>query len=385
MSNDPLPQPVAATETEPRRRRWRQHGEDSVQAAQVSLGGEACAEASQLQPALNALDIACLLRAGPAAEEAARAQCACGGKDARGVRARHAREALNIIEAGGYDSPESGEWVSIQALVAAAVTTSVHYPDQSWHNSTLPPVPSDLRPVAPIVHCCTVLSAMQALAGGATMGVLNFASARNPGGGFTTGAEAQEESLARSSAIYPCLMKHFESFYKPNRNAQSGVYTHDLIYSPRVPVLRDEAGQLLNQPYLADFATVAAPNLGVMLKNYGREAERLAEHALRERIGRILHTFASNGAVNLVLGAWGCGVFGNRPSTVAALFDQHLQGRFRGRFNSVVFAVFDPEMARIFTDLLAGRTPSHASENCASKCEKGRAKGAAGSKRTGRR
>ncbi|HEX4516360.1 MAG TPA: TIGR02452 family protein, partial [Polyangiaceae bacterium] len=35
--------------------------------------------------------------------------------------------------------------------------------------------------------------------------VLNFASARKPGGGFLGGAKAQEEDLARASALYACL------------------------------------------------------------------------------------------------------------------------------------------------------------------------------------
>ncbi|HBR75644.1 MAG TPA: TIGR02452 family protein, partial [Cyanobacteria bacterium UBA11159] len=37
------------------------------------------------------------------------------------------------------------------------------------------------------------------------IGVLNFASAKNPGGGFLRGTQAQEESLARSSALYKSL------------------------------------------------------------------------------------------------------------------------------------------------------------------------------------
>merc|ERR1712048_369839 len=68
--------------------------------------------------------------------------------------------------------------------------------------------------------------------------------------------------------------------------------------------------------------------------------------ALHERIRRVLHTFASNGCVDLVLGAWGCGVFGNDPATVAQLFNQAL-GEFTC-FRRVIFAVLDPKMAKVF-------------------------------------
>merc|ERR1712113_311861 len=91
------------------------------------------------------------------------------------------------------------------------------------------------------VRCCTTLAAAQDLAMSADCvaapGVLNFASARNPGGGFTTGAQAQEESIARSSGLYPCLTKYFDEFFIPSRRAPSGAYTHAMIYSPAVPVL----------------------------------------------------------------------------------------------------------------------------------------------------
>merc|ERR1712173_391926 len=114
------------------------------------------------------------------------------------------------------------------------------------------------------VRCCTSLAAAQDLATSATRiappGVLNFASARRPGGGFRNGAGAQEESLARSSAIYPCLAIHFDTFFVPNRRAKSGLHTHDLIHSIGVPVFRDPNGALLADPYLVDFVSAAAPN-----------------------------------------------------------------------------------------------------------------------------
>jgi uncharacterized protein (TIGR02452 family) len=234
------------------------------------------------------------------------------------------------------------------------VDASIHIPAAAWPKALAKPDrKSGKHELQVEVHCCTVLAAAQELArcksSSAVPGVLNFASARNPGGGFTTGAEAQEESLARSSGIYPCLSKHFHAFFLPNRQASSGLYTHDLIFSPAVPVLRDEYGVVLEEPYLVDFVTAAAPNCGVLEGRYGaREAAEQCQNALKERMHRVLHTFASNGCVDLVLGAWGCGVFRNDPATVARLFNEVLKDL--GCFQRVIFAVLDPRMAQTFAN-----------------------------------
>ena len=76
---------------------------------------------------------------------------------------------------------------------------------------------------------------------------LNFASAHNPGGGFQNGAEAQEESLARSSGLYPTLMAN-PGYYQANGHAKTKLYTHHMIHSPDVPVFRDDEGTLLAHP-----------------------------------------------------------------------------------------------------------------------------------------
>ena len=66
---------------------------------------------------------------------------------------------------------------------------------------------------------------------------LVFASAKNPGGGFLSGAQAQEESIARSSALYPCQTAAGE-FYSFHRRQGDLRYSDRVIYSPHVPVIR---------------------------------------------------------------------------------------------------------------------------------------------------
>jgi uncharacterized protein (TIGR02452 family) len=61
----------------------------------------------------------------------------------------------------------------------------------------------------------------------------------------------------------------------------------------------------------------------------------------------VLATAEQHGHRVLVLGAWGCGAFGNDATLVADAFAAWLEGpRFRGCFEHVVFAVWDPRPGR---------------------------------------
>jgi uncharacterized protein (TIGR02452 family) len=166
---------------------------------------------------------------------------------------------------------------------------------------------------------------------------LNFASATKPGGGFINGAQAQEESLARSSALHPSLLAADE-FYTYHRAHRSPLYSDRIIYSPGVPVFRDDRGELLDRAYPVSFLTAAAPNRSAAERDRPALLP-LIPVALARRAARILRVAAAHGHTEIVLGAWGCGVFGNDPDEVAGIFAAAL--RDAPWFERVVFAILD--------------------------------------------
>ena len=183
-------------------------------------------------------------------------------------------------------------------------------------------------------------------AGPGPVGVLNFASARNPGGGFQSGSQAQEESLARSSGLHASLMSAWQ-YYERNRGDPSLLYSDAIIYSPCCPVFRDDSGALLAKPHFVTFLSCAAPNAGAVRENQPTDAP-LIEPALRRRGEGVLALAATHGLRSLVLGAWGCGVFRNDPALVAQVFRDLLLGEshWARHFARVIFSVYDASPAR---------------------------------------
>ncbi|CAM5655500.1 TIGR02452 family protein OS=Streptomyces tendae OX=1932 GN=GUR47_03945 PE=4 SV=1 [Streptomyces tendae] len=176
---------------------------------------------------------------------------------------------------------------------------------------------------------------------GGAVAVLNFASARNPGGGYLNGAQAQEEALCRASALYTCLLR--APVYDHHRAHRDPFYTDRVVHSPGVPVFRDDRGRLLDEPFTAGFLTSAAPNAGVVLRTAPERAADLPA-ALAARAERVLETAVAHGYRRLVLGAWGCGVFpATTPPQVAGAFRTLLGpgGRFAGAFDRVAFGILD--------------------------------------------
>jgi hypothetical protein len=105
-------------------------------------------------------------------------------------------------------------------------------------------------------------------------------------------------------------------------------------------LLCDDRGDRLAEPPAVGFLTCAAPNRRMIERN-GVESAEGVPGVLAARARGVLAVAAHHGVGVLVLGAWGCGVFGNRPPEVAAAFAEHLHGDYAGVFERVVFAVLD--------------------------------------------
>ncbi|MFE6075119.1 TIGR02452 family protein [Paenibacillus sp. NPDC057886] len=186
---------------------------------------------------------------------------------------------------------------------------------------------------------------------------LNFASAKNPGGGFLGGSQAQEESLARATGLYPCIAQMGE-MYDYNRKQRSCMYSDYMIYSPAVPVIRDDEDRLLDKYNLSAFITAPAVNAGVVRERKDADDQQI-ESVMKGRIRYILDVAALHGHRTIVLGAYGCGVFKNDPANVAKYFHDVLVGEnFRHSFERIVFAVLDrtagQKTYKAFEDRLAG-------------------------------
>jgi uncharacterized protein (TIGR02452 family) len=244
-----------------------------------------------------------------------------------------AQQTEQIVAAGAYQAPDGHEVSIATAVEAARAGTRMYGPN---------PVPVTSTAAADTFLEVTGESSLEAARRlGGKVAVLNFASARNPGGGFLNGAQAQEEALCRASALYTCLLRAPE-FYDHHRTHRDPFYTDRVIHSPAVPVFRDDRGRLLDEPYTAGFLTAAAPNAGVIRRTAPERVPELPQ-ALAVRTERVLETAVAHGYRRLVLGAWGCGVFQNDPAQVAGAFRSLLgpDGRFARTFERVAFGVLD--------------------------------------------
>lgn len=262
----------------------------------------------------------------------------------RKTRALIAQETLVLLAQGHYSLPDGSTVFLKEEQQRAVENTREYNPSQlnKLYASLLPP--ENPQSTEFRVENCTTFAAARALAESdpeADVLCLNFASAKNPGGGFLNGSQAQEESLARASGLYPCI-NPMRTYYETNKQCGTSLYTHHMIHSPLVPVFREDKDELIEKPYFTSILTAPAVNAGAVRNNESHHVWRIPE-VMDERTAYVLAVARAHGHDTLVLGAWGCGVFRNDPEEVAELFRRHLteNDRFRGAFRRVVFAVLD--------------------------------------------
>lgn len=271
----------------------------------------------------------------------------------RNQNVKLAKSTLDVLKAKQYLSSH-GSMVDISKSLDAAVANTTLYKDRIEDK-----IYTVVKPEIEVTNETTSAAAVRLGAlGKENLVALNFAAARNPGGGFLSGAIAQEEDLCRSSGLYNCI-KSKPIFYNENILSETTLYTDNIIYSPNVPFFRNEYNLFLEKPYELSIISAPAPNVrNLVIPDDDDEADDL-EHivysTIMNRAMKILKVAHLNGHKNIILGAWGCGAFGNDPGQVAVAFHEALQKV--PVFEHVTFAVYDtrtpPHLFDMFKEIFS--------------------------------
>lgn len=146
--------------------------------------------------------------------------------------------------------------------------------------------------------------------------VLNFSSYKNPGGMFMCGSKAQEECLCHESFLYNVLKEFQTDFYDwNNKHKNKALYLNRGLYSPNIWFFKEDAH------VECGVITCAAPNKSAAQK-YQSVSDEENTKVLKDRIKFVLDIAKENNVKTLILGAYGCGVFGQDATEVANIFKE---------------------------------------------------------------
>jgi len=185
--------------------------------------------------------------------------------------------------------------------------------------------------------------------------ILNMASPLRPGGGVLSGATSQEEFLCARTTLLPSLL---ETYYRlPELGG---------IWSPNVLVFRNAAPLDATQGELgvADRFWVNVVSAGMLRfpeleggdeEGRGRRLSKGDRAVVEAKMCAVLRIVALKGVRKLVLGAWGCGAYGNPVVDIAQAWRRVLDGGKKSKetwpnLDVVVFAIAHRKMAADFAD-----------------------------------
>lgn len=176
--------------------------------------------------------------------------------------------------------------------------------------------------------------------------LLNMASYKRPGGGVDRGAKAQEECLFRCSNLTNSISTDFYPLEDDS-----------CLYTKNATFFKDFKYNNI-EPVMGDVMTIAAINLNSEHHFYQFQKNSPYKETTLQKIRLMLTIPYQNGVENLILGAWGCGVFKNDPSRMAQFFKQVLiNEKYASLYKTVVFAIINDHNSvgsnyEIFSEIL---------------------------------
>ncbi|KIW03774.1 uncharacterized protein PV09_05077 [Verruconis gallopava] len=208
------------------------------------------------------------------------------------------------------------------------------------------------------------------------VGILNMASPLRPGGGVLNGATSQEESICARTTLLPSLR---EEWYRLPE--VGGIWSPDVLVF-RLPRTKDEEDLSKADRFYVDVVSAAMTRFPDTIKrSMVREASRDSDDDVSdcdtaavekmyasqkdrdlalEKMRTVLQVFKSHKTEYVVLGAWGCGAYGNPVSEICAAWKKALlgtrscsttettQSASLGSIKEIVFAIKDANMAEAF-------------------------------------
>ncbi|KAF3767308.1 hypothetical protein M406DRAFT_251912, partial [Cryphonectria parasitica EP155] len=153
--------------------------------------------------------------------------------------------------------------------------------------------------------------------------ILNMASPLSPGGGFLNGATSQEESLCMATTLLPALR---DEFY---RLPEVGC-----VYTPDVLVFRTMASSSSSSSssdrWFVDVVSAAMLRLPETEidedTGLGKYVHAKDRELVIDKMRAVMRVFQAKQAKRVVLGAWGCGAYGNPVGEVARAWKKVLLG-----------------------------------------------------------
>ncbi|KAF2225709.1 hypothetical protein BDZ85DRAFT_193260, partial [Elsinoe ampelina] len=208
----------------------------------------------------------------------------------------------------------------------------------------------------------------QAMKKVANVCILNQAAAIKPGGGFLEGVHSQEEFLCQRSTLYASLLR--ENLYPLPE--VGGIWSPDILVfgdstteaeelSKRDRVFVDVISACMirfpGAPRWKHDGDTIRPgcSCGVSYCDQDREL-------VMSKMRAVLRIAQSRGVEKLVLGAWGCGLYGNPPREVARLWKKSIFGTSKSPatwpgIKEIVFAINDKpalrEFEKCFSDIVS--------------------------------
>lgn len=192
--------------------------------------------------------------------------------------------------------------------------------------------------------------------------ILNMASPLRPGGGVLNGATSQEESLCIRTTLLPSLR---EEWYRLPE--VGGIWSPDICVFrlPGDETIEGDRELSKGERFHVGVVSAAMLRFPDLIEDEESRAWVYAKESDREIVNRkmraVMRILASKGVERVVLGAWGCGAYGNPIGEVAKAWKRAIlgaqkkskskdSGRSWGKLVEVVFAIKDATMADRFVN-----------------------------------